>query len=425
MSNPTCFHMSATAISAFKACPTRYRLGYREGLRVAEDTDSQRMGTNWHALHEVYQNSYGRNTLDNGAEGCDEDAHTHAHEAALDAALAHLNERYTTVPVSKTADEWEIERQVLVTSFLGYLWYWQDDPISPIVSEVPFKLPLHMPKTGLPLLTSEVVRVGKIDHIVEWQGMVGNVERKSTSRSISPDSDYWDRSRKDTQVSMYALAFRDMAASKLLPDEVLTHPCFNPDRFGNTLYDVWHKPTIKPAKLTQAKTVEFLGEVNQPKPHEQEYCGQCFQVEYGYDGDGAEPYVAVDGVQAEIEQGKRGFAIRETPAMFGARLLEDIQSRPEFYYQRKEIARTDRDISKFRVELYNIYQAMKQYARTECWFENEEQCRATYACSYIDICYGSGADAVCDGRTTPPKYKRIFTDLTTEGQSDDRNKTSE
>jgi hypothetical protein len=41
---------------------------------------------------------------------------------------------------------------------------------------------------------------------------------------------------------------------------------------------------------------------------------------------------------------RKGFAIRETIGMFGARLLNDIYERPEFYFVRREIARTDAEI---------------------------------------------------------------------------------
>ena len=128
------------------------------------------------------------------------------------------------------------------------------------------------------------------------------------------------------------------------------------------------------------------------------------------------PCMTVDGVDAPIEKGKKGFAIKETIAMFGARLLADIYERPDFYFRRREIARTDKDLISFRKQLYAVYQTMKNYVATGSWFENEQQCRATYACPFIPICYGPGADNVCDGHTTPQNFKRIFVDLTINGQ---------
>jgi hypothetical protein len=381
--------MSASCVSTFKACPTRFRLKYREGLRKVEDTDAQRIGTNWHALHEVYADHLAENEDQGGA---------------IVTALQHLDRCYaeTPLPPAKTPEEWDVERQILMQSFLGYLWHWQDDPVDVICSEVAFELPLHAPRTGLPLPLHEVKRVGRIDQVVRWRGMVGALERKSTSKTIDPgNGGYWDRVQKDTQVSMYALAFRDILQAHGLSYFGLDSddPCMKLP-WGNTLYDVWHRPTKKPRKLTQKDTAEFL--------ETGEYHGESFEVEV--DDSAAVPRVFVDGVEPEVHEGKRGFAIRETPAMFGARLFADIQLQPGYYFQRREVARTDRDLAKFRKELFNIYEAQRLYSKTGCWFENEQQCRATFHCPYIPICYGEGADQVCEEGSTPAGFERIFPD---------------
>lgn len=402
--NPECFHQSASSTSAFKRCPTEFRLAYREGLRPSTDTDSQRQGTNWHAMHECYANALN--------EWLDPDFSQTSHpegEAAyaMSCVVTLLNEKYAQCPNYKTIAEWKLEQQILLISFVGYQWYFSEDPIEFLASEIAFNLPIHVPKIGLPLPMSQVQRVGKIDHLIRWQGMVGVHERKSTSRSIEPDSDYWDKSKKDTQVSLYALAFRDMREAGLenygivgiVPDE----------RFGNTLYDVWHKPTIKPKMLTQADTAKFIETGT--------YCDNQFEiVEVPHPTDATLMSYAVDGEVVEMEIGKKGFAIRETIAMYGARLLADIYERPEFYYVRREVSRTDAEIRKARVDAYNVYQAEKMMDKAGCWFENENSCRATFACKFIPICYGPGADAVCDGKTTPTGFKRIFVDLTVNGQ---------
>ena len=412
--NPQRFDLSASSIGAFKACPTRFRLAYREGIRKDEDTDSQRMGTNWHALHETYHEAL--YTL-RDQEGMSDKL---KHEHALGAAVDHLNDAYSEVPATKTPEEWESERQVLVMSFIGYLWYWEDDPIEVLASELAFDLPIHTPKRGMPLPLEDVVRRGKIDHVILWKGLIGNLERKSTSRSIDPSGDYWEKAQKDTQVSMYALAFRDMLSEGLLPETVTQHPEFDPDRFGNTLYDVWHKPTIKPTTLSQKDTAALI-ETGQ-------YCGEEFDVKITTETRTLTIRkkevekkvivgVTVDGLEADVTVGKSGEpSIRETPTMFGARLLEDIQERPEYYFQRKEIARTDKQLQRFRLELFNIYEAQRMYDDTGCWFENEQQCRATFACPFIPICYGPGADHVCETGETPEGFKRIFVDPTVDGK---------
>lgn len=384
-------HLSASSIAAFKACPQRYRLAYVEGIRKDEDTEAQRMGTNWHAIHELYYKAL--QPAEGDTEATDRPA------AALTAVADHLNERYGTMPTGYDATKWAIERAVLLTSFIGYLWRWSEDPFEVLVSELPFNLPLYLPRSGMPLPMSEVQRVGKIDHVIKWQGAICSLERKSTSRAIDADSDYWDKAKKDTQVSMYALAFRDLRDKKEL--------LFNAERYGNTMYDVWHKPTIKPCELTQKATAEFLASG--------EYCGATFNVNH-YKGVGDLPDgVMIDGAAVPIIQGKKGFAIRETIDMYSARLLQDIYERPDFYFQRREIVRTDAELAFFKKQLYAVYSAQKSFAANNSWFENEQQCRATFSCAYLGICYGAGADAVCDGKTTPPGYKRIFVDLTVRG----------
>ena len=404
--NPLCFHLSASSVAAFKACPQRFRLAYREGLRVALDTESQRVGTNWHSIHEVYQNAL----IEHGHKlGVSSTINEGIEAVALQAVVDHLNERYEKIPNGVTPQEWDLERQILLTSFVGYLWYYADDKIEYLQQEIPFSLPLHSPRTGLPLPETEVLRVGKIDHIIRWQGMVGVLERKSTTRSIEPDSDYWDKSKKDTQVSMYALAMRDLNTVIGLPHNIP----FPGERYGNTLYDVWRRPLTKPKALTQKDTAAFM--------ETGDYFGQKFHATarpatHPTDPSMVYAAVQVDAADAEVEGGKKSYAIRETAGMYAARLLAEIQETPTKFFQRREIARTDADLAKFRRELYNVYQAQKTMDRTGGWFENESQCRATFPCPFIPVCYGPGAEAVSDGQTIPPGYKRIFVDLTKDGQ---------
>lgn len=414
MAKPHCIHMSASSIGSFKACPARFRLAYREGLRVVEDTEALRIGTNWHALHETYQNAY--------REGLEHEAglsHSDIHEHAMAAVIDHLNERYASAPVNKTTEEWDLERIQLLTGFIAYHWYYQNDVIEYLSQEMQFDLPIISPVNGMPLSLDDAKVVGRIDHIIKWQGMVGVKELKSTTRDIDQSSDYWLKARKDTQVSMYAYAIRQL---KDLPPAVLTQSA---EGFGNTLYDVWRRPKTRPTTLSQKDTAAFL--------ESSTYFGQSFDLVAEWDtteevknaGKKNETTVTtstlktltVDGVSAEVTVGKSGgSSIRETIAMYGARLMNDITEQPDRYFQRREIARTERDLEQFKGDLYNIYQAMRNYDKTGTWYENEHSCQATFKCQYMPICYGPGSAEVSDGETTPNGFKRIFVDLTINGQ---------
>ena len=92
--------------------------------------------------------------------------------------------------------------------------------------------------------------------------------------------------------------------------------------------------------------------------------------------------------------------------MFGARLLADIQERPEFYFARREIARTDEQIRKHLGETYHMYKIAREMEKTGWWWTNEAQCEATFRCEFTPICYHN-VD-VFDGKTTPPGFRRIF-----------------
>ena len=394
--NPECYKMSASSIASFKSCPQRFRLAYREGLRQSGETEAQRVGTNWHALHEVYHNH--KTAVESGEIPYDGPAHNMAVQVVVD----HLNERYCETPAWTTLTEWDLERTKLLTCFYAYQWYYQNDTIEYLANEIAFDLPIHdLAGEALPL--DRAVRVGKIDHLIRWSGMIGVLERKSTTRDIDPSSQYWEKSQKDTQVSMYALAVTDLVNEGIvdLPDDFDSLTII-----GNTLYDVWRRPATKPKFLTQAGTIEFQ--------ESKEYFGQSFDFD---ELDGI--IHAVEKEAVELKVGKKGYAIRESNRMYAARLLDELTENPERYFQRKEIARTDDELARFRKELFNIYQAQRGFEAANCWYENENQCRATFACQYIPICYGTGADSVCDGKTTPDGFKRIFVDLTVKETEDE------
>jgi hypothetical protein len=264
--NPTCYHLSASSVASFKACPTRFRLAYREGLRLAADTDSQRQGTNWHQMHETYHKELTHARTVTAELRAEHPEHEHpgddgteaGHAYGLQAVVNLLNERYANVPQTKTAFEWALERQVLLTCFIGYQWYFTNDPIEVLASEVPFELPLHMPKTGLPLSTAEVVRVGKIDHVIRWQGGVCALERKSTSRSIDPTATTGTRPKRTRRSRCTPWRSATWCGS-LRASTGSAASTSAPSGSATRCYDVWHKPTIKPKMLTQAETRRFFG----------------------------------------------------------------------------------------------------------------------------------------------------------------------
>jgi hypothetical protein len=275
-----------------------------------------------------------------------------------------------------------------------------------VATELSFELPLVNPETGHP--TPNFRRVGKIDQVLRNRttGILLIGEHKSTSKPIDSGSTYWDRLRMDTQSKFYICAARDMT----IPDtDVPTHAPVGTTVSG-LLHDVIHKPAIRPKKLAQAESAEFV--------KTGEYCGQKFAVVTAPEP-GPAPYL-IDGLVAEIELGAepkakkdgivapRPFAVRETPGMFGARLLQAMTTEPEKYFARREIAFTDAELRDFRYQVWNIQKTMNEMERSGHWFQNEQQCEATFRCAFCPLCYMN--IQCCDGVTVPPGFRRLRTE---------------
>jgi hypothetical protein len=389
-------HVSASSISSFKACPIRYRIAYVEGLRVAQEPQPLRFGTAWHKGLQVLAAPLNTISSDCGPGGNAPPVRI-TEENRLEIAVELATDVYTTVPDWADPTEWAVERETIAAALAVYHWLYPlaSSEYETVATELQFDLPLVNPETGRP--TPNYRRVGQIDRVIRSKanGCLLIQEHKSTSKSIDSGSTYWLRLRKDTQSKFYINAGRDLQS---IGDKGL-----DPRAISGLLHDVFHKPGIKPSKLTQAESAEFV--------KTGDYCGQKFEVQYTAPSHNAMPLVTggqclVDGIAAEIEPGKKEgtFALRETPGMFGTRLLQDMTARPEFYFARKEVAFTDQELLAFQYQVWALQRNMSEMERTGFWWENEQQCEATFKCAYCSLCYNN-VD-VFNGQT-PPEFKRL------------------
>jgi len=392
-------NLSASSIAAFKACPTRWYNAYVLGIRRVEDTDAQRVGTNWHKILEIA-------SMKPGSECPYRDRHISygisfdcplcagtgfLPDDIMDAVIRELDRAYKNIPVSVSVEDAEIERITLLYSLIGYRWLYSDQqPEQVICEELEFELPLVNPASCRAL--PNVKLKGKIDKIVVLpNGDLAIKEHKSTSKGIDQDSTYWGHLNLDTQTTMYLYAARKMQENGEIDSK---------KSISTILYDVWHKPGISPKKLSQSDSKKFV-ECEVTDEVKGIYAGQEFSLALHWEGKNL-INLLVNGVKAEIEPGaKEGtFAIKETPEMFGARLLQDITERPEFYFACKQIVRTDKEMQQFEWELLHIYRAMQGIKKAGCPYHNEQQCEARFRCDYMPFCYNGivlGKDNVPDG----------------------------
>lgn len=227
----------------------------------------------------------------------------------------------------------------------GYQWRWQNDGVEVIKSEVEFRLPLVNPETGKPSTLFDFG--GKIDKLVKLpDGRLAVQEIKTVGESIADDADYWRLLTIDEQISGYVLAARELGY------DVTT-----------AWYDAIRKPEISPRNPTYQLTADqkaLLGE------------GIYFGV-----------LIPSEEVDAAL------LVKKESPRMFGARLLADIYARPEFYYNRREIPRIQNDLDAYQYDRWYTMQAIRQSQRDARWPRNTRNCLSRYGkCEYFDLCCG-------------------------------------
>ena len=98
--------------------------------------------------------------------------------------------------------------------------------------------------------------------------------------------------------------------------------------------------------------------------------------------------VTVNGISAEVILGVKGFAIRETPEMYGDRLTEVMSLDVDRYFARREIARTDYELEEANYDLWQVAQIINHCRRGGGWPRNTSACSGFGVCPYFDLCTG-------------------------------------
>lgn len=318
---------------AFKTCRRKSWFAYELGIRRDVDAKALRMGSAGHAGLEVL-----------GKGG------------TIEQALDPIYALYANTPATIDEYEWRIEEQTVITLVCGYQWRWQDAGLEYLATEQSFELPLLNPETGRP--TPNFNLAGKIDGIVKLHdGRLAVKESKFLGEDISPDSPMWQMHRRSPQVSIYVIAARRLG----YPVDCV-------------LYDVLRKPSIKPTEIPELdqNKQKIVLDANR----ERVYTKTGAPRQTGSTSDGW--YVQ-----------SRPMTIQE----WGEKLNSDIGERPEFYFQRVEIARMDDDLRETEEELWDLQKTIRDAQLTGRWYRTVNR----NTCQYCPF------DAICD--------RSDFTDL--------------
>jgi hypothetical protein len=344
--------LTHSSLQEFKACPRRYYFSQVRKIRPdGETTKPLRMGTVCHKIKELRRRG---KTAD---------------EALLEGITA-----YDAVPLGFDPVEWAVERETVYRVMHAHLNYYTEDGLQTIEAEGVFKLPILHPETGG--RTPKYVRGGKIDGVVKLpDARTALEETKTTSQDISPGSDYWLRLCIDEQVTSYVWAARQKGF------DVQT-----------IIYDVIRKPTIAPKQVPLLDKEGFKIVLDAE--------GNRVYLPANKKGEPPKPRQAGDK-----EKGWTLQARVETPQEFGDRLSADIASRPEFYFQRKELTRLEADLREFEHEQWQTQRSISEADRNNRWYRNTSACLKPYRCPYANACF-NGFTGVSD-QPLPAGYKIV------------------
>lgn len=320
----------------FKTCRKKHLFSYEYGIRSVLDGKALRMGSAGHAGLE--------------ALGKTDD---------LAVAAEAVRSYYASCPPQFDAYEWEIECETVLRLICGYEWRWADQKFKYVACEQSFELPLTNPATGAASKTFALG--GKIDGIVELEdGRLAVLECKFLGDDIGRDSELWRRMRIDSQISLYVVAARRLGFA-----------------VDCVMYNVVRKPTIKPTPvpLLDDLGLKIVNDAN----------GNRVRTE--------------KGAWRQTGSTDNGWTLQTIPMSveeWGEKLATDISQRPEYYFNRVEIARLDQDLAEFESELWDVAKIMRDAQVNDRHYRTANKMTCTY-CPYFDLCCGGyrhGQDAL-------------------------------
>lgn len=345
--------LTHSRMQSFKLCRKKHYYEYEVGIRKETDAKALRMG---HAGH----------------EGLDVLKKTNL----ITVAGKAVKDEYKNCPPEISQYDWEIEEQTVLTLLEMYNWYWHNwslhkhEPFDVIVSEASFEFPLRNPKTGY--AARSFGRAGKIDGIITKNGRKLVLEHKFLGEDISHGGSFFERLRLDQQCTNYV-----DAANNLFDD------------VDGVLYDLIRKPTIQPT------AIPVLDEDGK---------------KIVLDANGDRVYNKDGKTYRQSADKKLGYEIvtRDmTVEEWGLKLAVDIEKRPDFYFQRHEIARLESDIQEFREEVWQIQLDIRSHQRSGNWYKTVNKGSCTY-CSFKSLCLNRSQ---IDKNTQPYEYPEGFVKL--------------
>lgn len=348
--------LTHTRMQGMKTCPRKELFAYQAGIRVDRESRPIRIGTGVH---------FGLDML--------------GEDTTLEEAVAFVRIQFSKItPLSGCETEYELDEEITVRILCGYHWRYEGLDAGlfggkVVACEQQFRLPIVNPRTGRH--AQKLVLAGKFDKLVEPpDARLAVMEHKTTGENtIAPDSDYWRRLRLDRQIALYLLAARRMG----YPVQAV-------------IFDAIKKPGLS---LNQVPILDIEG------------------LKIVLDADGNRVKTKNGAKWRESASAKDGYVLRtrtETVEEFGERFNKDMAARPDWYFQRREIAFTEADILELEHDIWQTQKLILHHLKLGVWPVGATPgcCITPYRCEFYDLC-ANGFNPPDALEYTPDGYKRL------------------
>lgn len=253
---------------------------------------------------------------------------------------------------------------------LAYIDYYADDGYECMGIEVPFTVPVYSPEAGKP--TGRWYG-GIVDAILYNAGEVWFCDHKTASRV---DAAYWAELKTNSQLSQYLLAARQMGLKHV----------------RGFLWDVIEKWSSTPNQITKSVYNEILD------------TGTYFNLP-----------VSKQDIEWLENTPWKAKALKETPSLYGLRVLAKYTSEPEKFFHRRKLYRTDSDLFEYAEELEDISATIEVASNTnKRLIRNFGACKKFGSlCEFHQICCGeASADdpLVYETRSSDANNERVRPD---------------
>lgn len=287
----------------------------------------------------------------------------------------------------------------------GYHERWVDAGYKALAVETTVTAGLRNPTTGASSRTFTLA--GKLDVIAESPtGERIIIDHKTTTADIAPGSVYWSQLAVESQPSHYMLLEWQ-----------------NGRKVDAALWDAVRKPTIGVASVPvlDADGLKIVLDANGQRvlnasTKAKKSCETC-------KGDGltdaGKDCPCTLGKPRQTADTAAGYVLQTrpmTPAEVETRIYEDIQTRPDWYFQRQPVPRLDAEIMEHAEEVWGHAQDLIAARRAQRWPRNSGACLLYgSACKFLPLC--SGHDTPESDRWV--RKENVHAELPTSGDGRD------